>query len=188
MQSRLPGTIAGARADGGVVARPIRALPPPRRIHHTRNLVWWVLFVALGLASYYAETRLTDSNDAAVLPTGNEREAFLAVTFGKIAEEGTDIIPAAAFREQIKSLRSAGYTSIGLDSLEALYGSGRPLPDRPIVLLFDNVQRDSIEIADRVLAESNFRGIAFADVEAIASGNIDLVSRHRLEQLADSGR
>src|SRR5437762_876487 len=100
MRSRLPGTIAGARADGGSIARPIRALPAPRRIHHTRNLVWWVVLVALGLAAYFAETKLTDSGDGLVLPTGHEREAFLAVTFGKIAEEGTDTIPAAAFREQ----------------------------------------------------------------------------------------
>jgi hypothetical protein len=151
--------------------------------------LWWAFFLALGVGSYYAERLVTNIDDRPVLPTGNEREAFLAVTFGKIAEEGTpDVISAATFRDEMRALRGAGYVAVGLDSLEAFYANGRPLPDRPIVLLFDNVQRDSIEIADRVLAEVGYRGVAFADVEAMAQGNIDLISRHRMEQLADSGR
>ena len=186
MQSRLPGTIAGAPADA--VARPAGALPPAQRVSHGRNALWWVLLLALAGGVYYTEVVLIEKDEKVILPTGNEREAFLAITFGKIAERGPDAIPAESFREQLRALRGAGYTAIGLDSLDAFYNGGRPLPDRPIVLLFDNVQRDSIEIADEALAETKFRAIAFADVGALSSGNIDLVSLHRLEQLADSGR
>ena len=185
MQLRHPGTIAGAPADA--VARPAGTLPPAKRVSHGRNALWWVLLLVLVGVSYYAETAYTRKKAKAPLPTGNEREAFLAVTFGKIAERGPDVIPAKSFQEQLRALRGAGYTAIGLDSLDAFYNQGRPLPDRPIVLIFDNVQRDSIEIADQVLTETNFRAIAFADVGALSTGNIDLVSLHRLEQLADSG-
>ena len=178
-------TTAGARAD---VERRTAALPPPRRISHASTLYWWIALAIAGVAAFYAHTLLVPPKTTVELPPGREREAFLALSFGKLAEEGDEVIKAQTFREELNALRSAGYTSVSLDDLQGFFREHRPLPDKPVLLLFDSLQRDSIEIADQAVAALGMHGVAFADVDAIAARNIDLVSIHRLQQLVESGR
>lgn len=163
-------------------------LAPPRRISHLPNLLWWLVLVILGVMAYRSEIFVSHPKTVAPLRRGSEYEAFLALSFGKLGEDGPDVIPAAVFRDQLDALKSAGYNPISLRELEAFFRERRPLADKPVLLMFDGVQRDSTEIADAVLAAHQFHGVAFADVEALSASNIDLVSTHRLRQMVASGR
>lgn len=49
-----------------------------------------------------------------------------------------DSLPAARFEEQIAALAGAGYTAVGFDDLRAYVEQGTPLPDKPIVITFDD--------------------------------------------------
>ena len=164
------------------------ALQPPRRISHLPNLLWWAAVVLVGLLLYHEDVFVRSPKPTAPPRRGTEHESFLALSFGKLGEEGPDVIPAPVFRDQLSALKSAGYTPVSLHELEAFYREGTPLPDRPVLLMFDGVQRESTEIADAALASQGFHGIAFADVDALSTSNIDLVSTHRLRQMVDSGR
>ncbi len=163
-------------------------LAPPQRISHAPNLLWWLALAAFGFFLYREEVFSSRSHGPPVLRRGVERESFLALSFGKIGEEGPDVIPLATFREQLDALKSAGYSPVSLRELDAFYREHRGLAEKPVVLMFDGVQRDSTELADAALAAHDFHGVAFADTEGLTLSNIDLVSTHRLRQMVDSGR
>jgi hypothetical protein len=163
-------------------------LPTARRTPHLPNFLWWLGLIGLAAAALVSGKLYVYSyRDRLVLP-GREREAFVALSFGKIAESGEDVIRAASFAAGLKALRDAGYSSVSLREVDRLLREGKALPDKPLILLFEEAQRASTEIADATLRELGFRGVAFADVPQLEAGNVDLVSRHRLAQLVASGR
>jgi hypothetical protein len=163
-------------------------LPAARPTQHLPNFLWWLGLIGLAAAALVSEKLYVYSHRDRLVPPGREREAFVALSFGKIAESGEDVIRAASFAAGLKALRDAGYTSVSLREVDRLLREGKALPERPLVLLFEEAQRASTEIADATLRELGFQGVAFADVPQLEVGNVDLVSRHRLAQLVASGR
>jgi hypothetical protein len=164
-------------------------LPAARPTSHLPNFVWWLALGLLVFAGFFSQrvyVRL--HHHAPPPPPGREREAFLALSFGKIGDFGEDFMPAAAFAEGLKALHDAGYSTVSLAQVDGFFRQGKPLPDRPLLLLFEEAQRDSTEIADAALASLGFRAVAFTDVRQLQATNTDLISIHRLEQLVSTGR
>ena len=180
--------VAGEPAELLAPASSAEGLPAARPTQHLPNFLWWLGLVGFVVAAFVSEKLYVYTHPDRPLHPGREREAFVALSFGKIAEGGDDVIRSATFAAGLKALRDAGYTSVSLKEVDRLLREGKALPARPLVLLFEEVQRSSTEIADATLRALGFRGVAFADVPQLEAGNVDLVSRHRLAQLAASGR
>jgi len=81
--------------------------------------------------------------------------------------EGADAIrrdlsvPPERFEAQLAYLRDRGYTSISLHDLALALQIGYPLPEKPIVLTFDDGYRDSYTHAFPLLLEYGFQGAFF---------------------------
>ena len=187
MRSQRPETTAGAPARAP--ARPLGpALPPARRTRHLRSFVWWILLAGIGTVAY--RQQLPES--APIAPAHSvprpEREAFFALSFGRISDTIPEALPSQAFREQLAALKHAGYSTIGLADLDGFYRERAPLPAHPVLLVFGEAQRETMDIADAVLASLGMRGVFFVNLRGVAEANVDLVSRHRLRQLVATGR
>src|SRR3569833_2049140 len=57
------------------------------------------------------------------------------------------IIPPASFRDHIKMLADSGYLTILPDQLNNYLTKGTPLPNKPIMLTFDDTDLDQFEVA-----------------------------------------
>jgi hypothetical protein len=167
--------------------RPGQPLPPARHTPHLRSLVWWAFVVAVGTYAYWWQGRQPATRVARDVPRP-EREAFLAISFPRISATIPEAMPAAVFREQMTALKSAGFTAIGLGDVAAFFHKRAPLPAHPVLLLFSEAQRETMEIADAALAELDMHGVFFVNLPGVQESNVDLVSRHRLVQLVESGR
>jgi peptidoglycan/xylan/chitin deacetylase (PgdA/CDA1 family) len=66
-----------------------------------------------------------------------------------------------AFEEQLRYLRDQGYTSISLRELTLALQIGSPLPEKPIILTFDDGYRDAYENAFPLLQQYGFAGTFF---------------------------
>ena len=142
--------------------------------------MWWLALGFLVFAGFFSQRVYVRLHQHAPPPPGREREAFLALSFGKIGDFGEDFMPSAAFTEGLKALRDAGYATVSLAQVDAFLRQGKPLPDRPLLLLLEEAQRDSTESADAALASLGFRAVAFTDVRQLQAANVDLISIHRL--------
>ena len=70
-------------------------------------------------------------------------------------------VTPAQLEEQLQYLRSAGYTSISLRELTLALQMGYALPDKPVVLTFDDGYVDAYEHAMPLLLRYGFRGAFF---------------------------
>lgn len=79
------------------------------------------------------------------------------------------------FVAQLERMRAEGYATISLYDLVAHLQQGRPLPDKPVILTFDDGYRDNYENAFPLLRERQMHATFFIV--------IDFINRERPEYL-----
>lgn len=115
--------------------------------------------------------------DFGVLVTAENVEERLAVMWdGASAEENSVSVPilmyhsltedpaevtaytilASAFREQMAALSGAGYTAVTYDDLLAYVERGTPLPEKAVVITFDDGYRNNLTLGAPILKEYGF--------------------------------
>lgn len=96
---------------------------------------------------------------------------------------GETVVTLDQFAEQMRYLATHGYTTIGLDELARYMHSGGPMPDRPVVLTFDDGWKSALRavpLLDRYGFKASFwiiagpRGIGgpymdWVDIERLAA-------------------
>ena len=73
-------------------------------------------------------------------------------------------VQVAQFDEQMSHLRELGYTVVDLDAVLAHYGTGAPLPQRPVLITFDDGYRDNLENAAPVLERHGYPAVIFVPI------------------------
>lgn len=76
-------------------------------------------------------------------------------------------IPAESFREQMLALKEKGYTSITAAEFAQVIAGKAALPEKPIMITFDDGRTDSFDNADPVLKETGFRATMFVHVSRL---------------------
>lgn len=95
------------------------------------------------------------------------------------------IVPEARFEEHIKMLADSGYHTILPDQLMAYLTTGAPLPEKPVMLTFDDTNLDQYTVAAPVLEKYGFKGAFF--VMTVSLGRPRYMSREQVKDLAERG-
>ena len=84
------------------------------------------------------------------------------ITYHSIDDSGSVVsIAPSVFRRQVKYLSDAGYTSLSLKGLISTLKNGNELPDKPVVLTFDDGFKNFYSQAFPVLSEYSFCATVF---------------------------
>ena len=70
-------------------------------------------------------------------------------------------VPVGLFDEQMAQLRDLGYRVVGLEAVLDHYTSGCPLPERAVLITFDDGYRDNLEHAAPVLERHGYPAVLF---------------------------
>jgi poly-beta-1,6-N-acetyl-D-glucosamine N-deacetylase len=98
-------------------------------------------------------------------------------------------VSQAVFTKQMEMLRRAGFHTISIAQyVRFLAGDPTGLPDRPILITFDDGRLDSYRGADRVLAKYGFRATMFVIVGSVEQGTHFYLHWDELRRMAASGR
>lgn len=172
------------------------SIPPPQQVRHLSTLWWWLGLAGALLAVHLAPrwptpaaataTPAAHRARAAVLTPGDQD--FLALMLGKVGNGSPDALPPEALRAQLEQLKAAGAHAVRIEDVQAFLHGERALPPKAVLIAFDEAGRETIDAADPLLAALGWPALAFVSVEGVAAANLNLVSRRRLEQMAQSGR
>lgn len=92
------------------------------------------------------------------------RQRLTVLMYHKIAADHTKdflTVPSSDLETQFIYLQQQGYTSIPLSDLLAFVQQQKPLPDRPLLLTFDDGYRDNYEVMYPLLLKYNMKAVIF---------------------------
>lgn len=95
------------------------------------------------------------------------------------------IVPVARFQEHIKMLADSGYHTVLPDQLMAYLTTGAPLPEKPVMLTFDDTNLDQYTVAAPELEKYGFKGVFF--VMTVSLGRPRYMSREQVKDLSERG-
>src|SRR5207237_9913670 len=108
MMRPSPRTSADASPPGGASPHARGGLPAARPTSHLPNFVWWLAVGFLVFAGFFSQRVYVQLHHHAPPPPGREREAFLALSFGKICDFGEEFMPSGAFADVLNALLGDG--------------------------------------------------------------------------------
>lgn len=76
-------------------------------------------------------------------------------------DDGSGNVTAEQFREHMEALQEAGYTTISFQELKDYVYSGASLPEKPVMITFDDGYASNYELAYPVLKELNMKATIF---------------------------
>ncbi len=80
-------------------------------------------------------------------------------------------VSPALFRSHLQALADGGYTPISMYDLVDHLNQGKPLPEKPVILTFDDGYRDNYENAFPLLTEFGMTGMFFVVSDFMDEGN-----------------
>ncbi|WP_003540435.1 polysaccharide deacetylase family protein [Desulfotomaculum nigrificans] len=80
-------------------------------------------------------------------------------------------VPPDKFEWQMKYLKKNGYHTVSLVDVMDHFQKGKPLPDKPIVITFDDGYKDNHDFAYPIMKKYGFTGTVFVVSQAIGGTN-----------------
>ncbi|WP_244215207.1 polysaccharide deacetylase family protein [Pedobacter miscanthi] len=96
-----------------------------------------------------------------------------------------DIISMSKFEKHLKMLSDSGYHSILPDELYDYLTLDRKLPEKPVMISFDDGYREQFTIAAPLLKKYGFKGVFFVTTDAI--GGRRMLKKKHIRNLSDQG-
>ncbi|SHG10173.1 polysaccharide deacetylase family protein [Pedobacter caeni] len=96
-----------------------------------------------------------------------------------------DIIPPANFSQHIKMLADSGYHTILPDELYDYLNYGKKLPEKPIMITFDDTDLDQYTVGAKELKKHGFKGVFF--IMTVSIGRPRYMSKAQIKELSDEG-
>lgn len=101
------------------------------------------------------------------------------------SDKKTYSVSPLAFAEQMKALSDEGYTTISPDALYNALKSGKALPQKPVMITFDDGREEQYSIGAQEMKKYNFKGVFF--IMTIATGKKGYLSRDQIKALSEDG-
>src|SRR5947208_15832183 len=103
---------------------------------------------------------------SAIGANGNGHRTLRVLMYHKVNDlPGNPLtMPVSLFDEQMDQLRQLGYTVVDLDAVLAHYLDGTPLPQRAVLITFDDGYHDNLENAAGVLSKYGYPAVLFVPI------------------------
>ena len=95
------------------------------------------------------------------------------------------IVPVEVFKQQLKMLADSGYHTILPDQLYGYLTQGTPLPNKPIMLTFDDTDLGQYTVGYPEMKKYNFKGVFF--IMTVSLNRPNYMSKEQVKELSDAG-
>ena len=106
----------------------------------------------------------TDVLQPSALPASEISAQVPILMYHHLSEDVTnsEMVSPEQFEAQIRALSAAGYTGVSFDELQGYVLRGEPLPEKPVVITFDDGYLSNYTLAYPILQKYNMKATIFA--------------------------
>jgi peptidoglycan/xylan/chitin deacetylase (PgdA/CDA1 family) len=103
---------------------------------------------------------------------GEEERTLRILMYHKVNDlwPNPTTVPTAAFAEQMDLLGELGYTPVSLEAVRDHFLAGKALPERAVLITFDDGYRDNLENALPVLRRHGYPAVVFVPIGFLDDG------------------
>lgn len=163
----------------------------PRAMAKDRNVSAWLLLLGLlclGVALWAPLSRMYwrmhNKAITASLPSDRRAECFVAISYEGVAAEpdpGSPLIPTATFRAHLEALKNAGYHPITLEDVRAFYYDNARLPEKAVLVTFENCHKSTYFETREMLAELRWHAVMGVLPKPVKENNQDVLLKPYLK-------
>jgi peptidoglycan/xylan/chitin deacetylase (PgdA/CDA1 family) len=116
--------------------------------------------------------RTTGEAVSVVSPPDEAGRALRVLMYHKVNDQWPNpiTVPTGTFAEQMTLLRELGYTVVSLGAVRDHYLDGAPLPDRAVLITFDDGYLDNLEQAAPILVDHGYPAVIFTPIGYLDPG------------------
>ena len=127
-----------------------------------------------------------DETDTQVV--SGEDKGFLALSYFGVDRSGTDtLISTERLGEHLEALSELGYVTVTQQDILDYYEKGKPLPDKALLLMFEDGRKDTAIFAQKVLEKNNFIATALTYAEKFETKDNKFLMPRDLNSLMKGG-
>ncbi|MEO6672063.1 MAG: polysaccharide deacetylase family protein [Ginsengibacter sp.] len=128
--------------------------------------------------------KLLTANDAATI-LSRKQIPVLCYHHIRNTKAGDYVVPLKIFAEQMQALADSGYKTILPDELYNYLKTDASLPQKAVMLTFDDTDLEQFTVGVPEMNKHNFKGVFF--IMNISIGRPRYINREQLKQLSDDG-
>jgi peptidoglycan/xylan/chitin deacetylase (PgdA/CDA1 family) len=95
------------------------------------------------------------------------------------------IVPVEVFKKQLKMLADSGFHTILPDQLYDYLTKNKPLPDKPVMLTFDDTDLGQYTVGFPEMKKYGFKGVFF--IMTVSIGRPNYMTREQIKEISDAG-
>ena len=115
---------------------------------------------------------------------GSSDKGFIALSyFGVARESDEELIGVGLLHDHLQALKDRGYVTVTQDDVFQYYESGKSLPEKSLLLLFEDGRRDTAIFSQKILEKLNYKATMVTYAGNFSSKDTKFLQPHELQQL-----
>ncbi|WP_405761607.1 polysaccharide deacetylase family protein [Anaerovibrio slackiae] len=158
----------------------------------SRELIYGLVAAVVCLVAAMAVQLQPEKQEAAAMPVAqvtvqDDPRTVMVLNYHKVVDEHMSLsVPLADFEQHMKWLKEYGYTSITPEELYEFIVNGSELPEKPVLITFDDGYKDNYTNAYPIMKKYGFKGTIFV-VTGFLGVYGNYMTWEQAKELADNG-
>ena len=158
----------------------------------SRELIYGLVAVVVCLVAAMAMQLKPEEPEVAAMPAAKvtvqeDPRTVMVLNYHKVVDEHMSLsVPLADFEQHMKWLKEYGYTSITPEELYEFIVNGSELPEKPVLITFDDGYKDNYTNAYPIMKKYGFKGTIFV-VTGFLGVYDNYMTWEQAKELADNG-
>lgn len=158
----------------------------------SRELIYGLVAAVVCLVAAMAVQLQPEEPEVAAMPAAKvtvqeDPRTVMVLNYHKVVDEHMSLsVPLADFEQHMKWLKEYGYTSITPEELYEFIVNGSELPEKPVLITFDDGYKDNYTNAYPIMKKYGFKGTIFV-VTGFLGVYDNYMTWEQAKELADNG-
>ena len=158
----------------------------------SRELIYGLVAAVVCLVAAMAVQLQPEKQEAAAMPVAqvtvqDDPRTVMVLNYHKVVDEHMSLsVPLADFEQHMKWLQEYGYTSITPEELYEFIVNGSELPEKPVLITFDDGYKDNYTNAYPIMKKYGFTGTIFV-VTGFLGVYDNYMTWEQAKELSDNG-